>query len=296
MFNVEVVKDSVCGDCRLTTITQKYPRFIHSENLTHRDRARNSASSRAIPWSRMREMVVTQPVKVIGWTLEQKGMSGGDEIPEVLRELADGLWLSGRDSAVSIADKLYNIGDYYKEVTGDGKFEGVKIHKSLVNRIVEPWMWITVVMTATEWKNYYRLRRHKDAEPHFRLLADLTFEAMERSTPTIVDRDGWHLPFVDFDTIVEAAELSQTLNLNSFELLKRVSVARVARVSYLTHDGKRDVAKDLELFDKLVQGSGFGHWSPHEHIARAVGDKSYRSGPFRGWHQYRKDFVTECAD
>ena len=31
-------------------------------------------------------------------------------------------------------------------------------------------------------------------------------------------------------------------------------------MSYLAQDGKRDLTKDVELFDRLCQGSGFGHW------------------------------------
>ena len=75
-----------------------------------------------------------------------------------------------------------------------------------------------------------------------------------------------------------------------------VSAARCARVSYLTHDRQRDPGKDLELYSKLMQGSGFGHMSPMEHPAMAMTDREFVSGPFRGWQQFRKQLPNECAD
>lgn len=78
------------------------------------------------------------------------------------------------------------------------------------------------------------------------------------------------------------------------EILKQISVARCARVSYLTHEGKRDILKDLELCERLKGGSGgIGHWSPFEHVAQAM-DLPTQSGNFWGWKQYRKEFENEC--
>jgi hypothetical protein len=71
--------------------------------------------------------------------------------------------------------------------------------------------------------------------------------------------------------------------------IARIACARCARVSYLTHDGKREVSADLDLADKL-QASG--HMSPFEHAAKAV-EADHRSGNFRGWMQYRKTLAGE---
>ena len=76
------------------------------------------------------------------------------------------------------------------------------------------------------------------------------------------------------------------------ETKKQISVARCARVSYLTHDGKRDIDKDLELYARLIGGSGTGHWSPFEHIAMST-ESSSSSGNLKGWIQYRKFFPNE---
>lgn len=264
-FEVKIIKDSISpAGQRLTTITATYPRFIHSEIMTHRDRARNAASSRAIPWPKMMAAITQSPVIPIRFGSEQKGMQTGCEIanPDVAQEV----WLRARDYAVTFAQQLADLG----------------VHKSICNRLTEPWMWITVVMSATEWKNFFRLRCHQDAEIHFQRIAEMIRDAINSSAPERRAAGEWHLPFSspeDFDHPIED--------------ICKACVARCARVSYLTHEGKRDFAKDLELFDRLVQGSGFGHWSAHEHIAQASEFETVRSGPFRGWHQYRKEFANE---
>lgn len=269
-FECKIIADSIGPNGkRLTTLTATYPRFIHAEIMTHRDRERNAASSRAIPWKAMRQQIIDDPVIPIKWGAEQKGMQTGDEIEDT--EYAEALWLAARDDALYRADQLHENG----------------LHKSLVNRIVEPWAWITVVMTATEWANFFRLRCHPDAEIHFQKIAGMMRDAINESEPTHLANGQWHTPFISgFEKDTEISEV---------ELLK-CSVARCARVSYLTHEGKRDIKKDLELFDRLVQGSGFGHWSPHGHVAQATDDPNHRSGPFIGWKQYRKTFPQENVE
>lgn len=276
-FEVKIIADSIGPNGkRLTTLTATYPRFIHAEIMTHRDRERNAASSRAIPWKTMRQQVIDDPVIPIRWGAEQKGMQTGGEVEDV--ESCKREWLFARDSALYRADQLHELG----------------VHKSLVNRIVEPFAWITVVMTATEWANFFRLRIHPDAEVHFQKIAGMMRDAINASTPEEFNPGRWHMPYVtyeeDYGPACILADNDYTLMQ---EILKKCSVARCARVSYLTHEGKRDINKDLELFDRLVQGSGFGHWSPHGHVAQATCDPELRSGPFVGWKQYRKTFSQE---
>lgn len=193
-------------------------------------------------------------------------MQAGGEIDDPDRAIE--IWLNARDAAVEAAEALAKLG----------------VHKSIVNRLTEPWMWITVVMSATEWDNFFRLRCHPDAEIHFQKLAWMIREMLEASTPQQKYRDEIHAPFIQDD------------EWGSFDRdqICKISTARCARVSYMTHDGVRDLAKDLELFDRLCQGSGFGHWSPHEHVAFAS-ESPVRSGPFIGWRQFRKKFPNECA-
>lgn len=289
MFEAKVILDSLapCGR-RLTTITASYPRFIHSEIMTHRDRERNAASSRAIPWEHppgskarsksMKDMILTEPVIPIRFGSEQRGMQTGGEIEAV--EEAQTVWLEARDNAVRSAQMLADLG----------------VHKSICNRLTEPFMWITVIMTATEWKNFFRLRCHPDAEIHFQKIAGMIRDALDASKPTPPPaitmphgREAWHLPFVT------CYDLYELLEHHSLEQVKQISVARIARVSYLTHEGVRNPEKDLALFQTLANGSGFGHWSPHGHVAKAE-DTLVRSGPFIGWSQFRKEFANENVE
>ncbi|HEV2643681.1 MAG TPA: hypothetical protein VGT98_13280, partial [Candidatus Elarobacter sp.] len=53
-FSARVLLDSVSpAGVRLTTMEARYPRFIHSEVMTHRVFSRNSSSSRAVPIRKM---------------------------------------------------------------------------------------------------------------------------------------------------------------------------------------------------------------------------------------------------
>jgi hypothetical protein len=105
------------------------------------------------------------------------------------------------------------------------------------------------------------------------------FDAKAASDPVRVDLGAWHLPLVQDD--------ERSL---SIEVLKKVSAARCARVSYLTHDGKRDIEKDIELCERLWQDR---HLSPFEHVATPSGDRRFHAN-FRGWIQMRKE--VEAAE
>lgn len=287
-FEVKIILDSIAPNGkRLTTLTATYPRFIHSEVMTHRAFERNAASSRAIPWSKMRKQILENPVVPLVFGSEQKGMQTGGEVDDV--ESCRFLWLKARDEALDRADALHRQG----------------VHKSLVNRVVEPYMWITTIITATEWNNFFRQRCHPDAEIHFQKIAWLIRNARDASTPQRLEENEWHLPFITGEDWSEAFRYQDSeKGILTIDRLCQISTARVARISYLTHEGYRSIPKDLELFEKLVGGSGFGHWSPHGHIAQAipcrvitgsgmVNGSEYRSGPFFGWEQFRKSFPME---
>ncbi|MDE2438822.1 MAG: hypothetical protein KGN01_05530 [Patescibacteria group bacterium] len=234
--------------------------------MTHRAFARNAASSRAIPFSKMVKMVQYNPFIPIKWGAEQKGMQTGDDLSAEQEDICLNNWLEARDKAVELATDMHETG----------------LHKSICNRLLEPFSWITVIVTATEFANFFRLRCHEHAEIHIQKIAYMWRDAIRQSKPTPLGVGAWHLPFI-----------KQEDGALPLEILAQISTARSARVSYLTHDGTRDIAKDLDLFTKLIEGSGFGHYSPHEHIAQANADPYVYSGPFRGWDQFRKRFVLE---
>jgi len=265
MFGCRVVADSFYST-RITTLELSYPRFIHSEIMTHRDRARNSGSSRAIPSSTMLADIVSNPVIPIYWGANQKGMQTGDQIGLTERIKAEQIWLEARDACVAAAEKLNKLG----------------IHKSLVNRITEPWMWIKVVMTATTWKNFFDQRCHPDAEIHFQKIAGMMRDALAKSEPKTT---LWHQPYIEDDDRAN----------NCIDDLNLASVARCARVAYKRHGSQfKSIKDDVLLAHDLIKGSGdLGHRSPFEHVAQGQENPKYRSGPFEGWFQLRKAY-WEC--
>lgn len=192
----------------------------------------------------MLDAIITDPVIPIYWGANQKGMQTGNEIELRYRMEAERIWLDARDYCVTAAEKLSKL----------------KVHKSLVNRLTEPWMWITVVMTATTWKNFFDQRCHPDAEIHFQKIAGMMKEAVEKSKPNVLVKGDylWHLPYIEQDDFEEVSALNYD---KPIETLKLASVARCARVSYVQHGEKaKSLDKDVELAHDLINGSGeLGH-------------------------------------
>lgn len=270
MFSAKVLADSTnCCDNRLTTMELTYPRFIHSEVLTHRMFSRNAASSRAIPVKKMIDQVMTDPVIPIHWGAAEKGMQAYKEINSYASSECRHTWLLARDNCVGAVEGMLKQG----------------LHKQIANRLLEPWMWITVIATGTEgaWNNFFALRCHHEAEPHIQKIAEMAREVRSQSTPQKLSDGQWHLPLIGF----EGDELL------SVEDQVKVSVGRCARVSYLTHDGIRDVQADIDLHDRLLASK---HFSPFEHVAQhsyswIPDNESGNLGA--GWTQYRKTLKGE---
>lgn len=277
-YVANVIADSVSeAGIRLTTMEVSFPRMVLAEFNTHRVFSRNSASSRAIPVSKQLERIKSDPFIPIYWGANQPGMQADGELSQKDQKTASEEWLAARDSAIEHVERLLEIG----------------LHKQITNRILEPFMWHTVIVTATEWRNFFALRANPNAQPEIRHAAEMMQAAMNASTPNLVLEKGVHLPFIQPDEIEWAS--------SNIETAVKVSVGRCARVSYLTHDGKRDHDKDVELYERLV---GSGHMSPLEHVATPNyfreengstwwnGETPW-SGNFFGWKQFRKGLPNE---
>lgn len=268
-FSARTLLDSVAPNgVRLTTMEARYPRFIHSEMMTHRVFSRNAASSRAIPIKKMIAAVREDPAMPIFWGKNQSGMSAREEVSDDARRAAEDEWQQALRNALRTAETLSD--------------STIDLHKQLVNRILEPFAWITVIITATEWSNFFTQRRHEDAQPEIQEIARLLLEQYRASRPAPVALGEWHTPLIQPDERALPVEMR-----------KQISVARCARVSYLTHDGKRDPQKDVELYERLVEGGANGHWSPFEHVATPAESSEEHSGNLRGWLQFRKTFAQE---
>lgn len=281
MISAKVIADSIsAGGVRLTTFVLKYPRFIHSEFMTHRMFSRNASSSRAIPFKKQVEMIRADLATPLKWLSNKPGMQGGEEIESV--ERAKLFWTAAAELAIEQAELLNDLG----------------LHKQHVNRLLEPFSHINVVVTATDWNNFFELRCHPDAQPEIQELANKMKSEYLKSRPKYLKEDQWHLPFVRKEDVRLAAKYLKSKNIELkrvtlLNLLLKRSVAKCARVSYNNHDGTiDDFDKDCRLYDHLVGASPM-HASPTEHQGTPSKNHLVYSGNFRGWIQYRKTLPNE---
>lgn len=264
MIEARIIADSINpSGKRITTFITKSHRYILAEINTHRALSRNSASSRARPSEKVIQDVLDNPAVPVYWGMNQRGMQATTEIDVAKQTVAKSEWLSAREDAVKHVKKLMELG----------------VHKQVANRLLEPFMYQTALITATEWGNFFNLRAHPDAQPEFQELAFKMLEVYVDSVPANKDWGEWHVPFGD-QYLAEGLSIEQQL---------KIATARAARVSYVNFEGNIDHQKDYELHDTLVTS---GHCSPLEHAAMANPGRT-KSGNFSGWEQYRKTIPGE---
>lgn len=343
-ISAKIIADSISPTgIRLTTFQLRYPRFIHAEELTHRllntspeivhagddsyftipdglmydrDLSRNASSSRAIPVKRMIEDLRRDPAIPVYFGKNQPGMQAGEDwfapvsVPTWsggIEDMArDDAWLLAMEHAIRFAEA----------------FSEAEYHKQIVNRLLEPWAHINVVVTAVKWGNFFALRSHPDAQPEIKLLSDLMQAAMAEAQPMLIEYGQWHLPYVldsDWVAIRNRITANGTLRVvPTYEQMAKygllVSTARCARVSYKTHDGRETtIDEDIELAEKLIVATPL-HASPAEHQATpdayqakeaqmakyggweltdADWENPHLHGNLRGWQQHRKLLPNE---
>lgn len=262
----------------LWTFELTYPRYIHSEFMTHRSFSRNASSSRAIPVKRMIEQVENNPAIPPKVFMNARGMAGKELASDIATYAFKALWEEAAESACNIAKTMEHLG----------------IHKQHINRILEPFQFIKVVVTATEWTNFFVLRFASDAQPEIRELAGAIYDEMERcrnetvgciDVPTSLGENTViSLPYI---TEADFEEVGK----DDYKVLMRISAARCARVSYNNHDGsKPDIKKDLELYERLYSSR---HMSPMEHTCIQAYEWS-KNANLVGWKSLR--FMTETYE
>ena len=308
MYKAEILADSLSPQGnRLITMKITFPRIIHSELMTHRMFSRNSASSRAIPFKKMVQMVEENPFIPIAWQENHKGMQGFNYLTDQLEiDLAISNWLEARNSALDLAINLNKQSN---------------VTKQLCNRLLEPFMWHTVIVSATEWENFFALRcpqyecsfsknlfrskkeacqkdaynefsnfgeidwlqcNKSQADIHIQAIAELMWDAYNESTPKKLEAGEWHIPFGDKFDYNKIDKLNEGIGEEN-EI--KIATARCARISYETlgDNPKIDYEADLRLHDMLVKN---GHASPLEHCALATNDCNWYAN-FKGFIQYR---------
>lgn len=287
--------------------------------------SRNASSSRAVPVEKLIQDILDDLATPLFWGGNQRGMQAGEECNESVYLLSPDIddynaeidhgtsWDYSFYDKVTDLEKVVDEDDEnafqlhayelsredawreaaYRMIDVARAFVRAGYHKQIINRLLEPFSHINVVVSATEWTNFYGLRRHEAAEPHIHLLADRMFAAQAASTPKLLGQGEWHLPWVS----------NEELLYFGLEGAKKLSVARNASVSYETVDGKpMTPERALALHDKLVASQPI-HASPAEHLGTpdlksgALKNewlKESMHGNFVGFIQYRKTLADEC--
>lgn len=279
MISAKIIADSYSSNGqRLTTFELEYPRFIHSEFMTHRTLSRNAASSRAIPLATMIKLVWNNPAHPVHWGKNQTGMQAKEELKGASLYWTKKLWKwSGR----VVCGFAWLLGK-------------CNVHKQIANRVLEPWSHIKVVTSATEWDNFFSLRNHPDAQPEIHELAKKMWAIYSTNKPKLLKEEEWHLPYLDEfsvvgDAMYDVAKTNPRIKTDKMIRLSdaiKLSASLCAQVSYRKAD--ESVEKAIKIYDRLVESKPV-HASPFEHQATPAKSGSFISGNFRGWHQFRQN-------
>lgn len=270
---------------RITTFELEYPRWIHGEILTHRLFSRNAMSSRAVPIEKMIEQVWNDPATPTHWGKNQAGMQAKEELEGVNLGFVKGYWQDAAHFAAS----------YARQMSQEGA------HKQIVNRILEPFQLMKTVLTATEFDNFFWLRKHEDAQPEIKELAERMYEQLEWNKLLTVELDAgdWHTPYYEAGYWLKESE-------TPLEDALAISSSCCAQVSYRLLDDS--IEKARKVYQRLVESTPV-HASPFEHQASPMvftnwvqtgdlgteqgtthmtRDGEFWSGNFKSWIQYRQ--------
>lgn len=265
MYSTCIIADSLNVEgSRCTTFQVTLPRFELPSLNTHRVLSKNSASNRARPSKFVIKQVRENPFVPEYWPLNEPGMQGYTELSLEHAELAKQIWLESAEFECRQVERLLEL----------------NVHKGTANRLVEAFQWHTVIVTGTEWANFFGLRCHHAAQFEIRKIATMMRDLYYSSKPVQLQTGDWHLPY-----------LLESENDLDIETKKKICVARCARVSYKNFDGNVNLQKDIELFDKLCVAEPL-HASPAEHIAQAMLDRNNYAN-FIGFRQLRSDLPNE---
>lgn len=270
-YEAKILRDSIGPNgIRLLTYEVTFPRLILAEVNTHRNFSRNSASSRAIPIEKMLAKALEDTFLPVYWGKNQRGMAAKEELSADKQIEAIRIWTEARDNAIASVKQL----------------QALDVHKQISNRLLEPFLYHTALITSTEWLNWDNLRDHQEAQPEIKKLASMMKAVRAESKPKLLSPGEWHLPLVDDYDHLLAEGFTQ-------EQIVWICVGRCARVSYLTHDGKRDPQADIDLATRLLSN---GHMSPFEHAAMCLTEHETQwYGNIRGWLQSRKQIPNEAV-
>lgn len=242
---------------KIATIVCRYQRFFHSELMTHKDLSRNASSSRAIPFKTMLKLTRKHMAAPIFWGKNKPGMQAVEELKGIGLWWAKFMWQLTGHIVLSLAWLM--------------SFS--KVHKQIINRMIEPWTFINVQITATYWDRMIYLRIDNAAQPEFQALAQQIKKALLSAYYKPLQPGEWHLPWL----------MMHEMDL-PLEKKKKISAARSARLSYTPiGEVKTNIDRDIPLAEDLLSQL---HLSPFEHQATpAIGQHAN----LHGWRNYRTE-------
>ena len=300
-INAEIIGHSLSpqGD-ELISVLCTFPRIILAEVNTHRMLSKNTSSSRAIPFKKMVKAVQENPFIPIAWQKEHKGMQGTEYITDPLEiQFATSNWLTARKDAIRWAEAL-NGNNSYPSVT-----------KQLCNRLLEPFMWTTMLITGSKegWQNFFNLRcpsykliglDEENVKSRKEWLEKIQFSSalhpsMYPKTDVEwlqINKGQAEIHIMDlaekiYDAVNESTPKQlkadqwhipmisdlESLKLSTDDQIK-LSVGRAANTSYtVVGDGKElTLEHAIKIHDKCVE---LVHSSVFEHCARAMSDEEH---------------------
>ena len=288
-ITAKVIADSISPEkVRMTTMEIEYPRFILAELNTHRMLSKNSASSRAIPVKAMHEHIMKSPAEPVYWGKNQAGMQAKQEIAGPDLSEAKYIWAKAKEDALHWSAALATR---------------LEVHKQVANRITEPWMTMKTVISGTEWRNFFWLRCHADAQPEIHELAMKMRDAYLASTAKPLNPGEWHVPYVTTYRDTYTQQLHYVDNSDQYitaEQARIISASCCAQVSYRKNDDSFEKAE--KIYRQLIESQPC-HASPVEHQATPMHrpdcfadfgtthlDRANQawSGNLKGWIQFRK--------
>lgn len=268
--SVPKTADTASWHHRLITLEVTYWRGVHAEHLRHRMFSFSVASSRAIPTRKMLQQVLWHPYVPESFGRLIPGMQSGEPLGPVAQWVCRRAWLLSRWPVLAVVLLLLLL----------------KVHKQWCNRLLEPWLWVTVIVTGgiQAWEAFWNLRCHRDAEPHIRRMAEMTRDLVRSSEPRMLVRGDIHAPMVG------------GIDATSEELLL-ISAGRCAAVSYNNHGAGTDPAKDIQRAERMLAADP-PHASPFEHQAIVCPGATLgcRGNLPYGWFQHRQIHDTLGGD
>jgi thymidylate synthase ThyX len=242
MIEVNPVLLSKYNGTKIATLEVKVPYHTWIHLLTHRAFSRNAQSSRGIPFTRLLERATYIPES---FPINKPGMSPENYIDKTHPDYQTlcNLWIKARTLAIETANTMYLH----------------EVHKEIINRVIQPYCYITGIITATDWDNFIELRTASSTQEDTRKVA---IRVREIINDMQFMNQMWHIPYVD--TMNEKMPINDSL---------LISAARCARVSYLNHNNeKNNHEKDMKLANQLLTDK---HMSPFEHQACGYKGKYY---------------------